>query len=59
MKNLHTNAIDFRQFMRNFGISDTSSVLLLEIQKQLATKNIKIEEATATFGEALTFDEFY
>jgi hypothetical protein len=58
MRNQHTNAIDIRQFLRYFGISDTSSVLLLEIQKQMATNNVKIEDATLVLGDTITYEEF-
>ena len=58
MKNLQTFAVDLKSFFRYFDISETSSLLLMEMQKEIALKNVKVEEALLGLGEFINFEEF-
>lgn len=59
MRNPTNQTLDFRQFIRHFNISDTTSVLLAEIQRQLPAHNVKIEDLTAAQKDAISYEEFY
>lgn len=41
----------------HFNVTDASSLLLMEIQKEIQTKNVNVDEALLNYKEFMSYDD--